>query len=601
MFNLENKKQTQTINRRTFFVVLGKFGIFSLIGWRFFDLQILNSSKYETLSKKNQINIEILYPIRGEITDRNNNIIATNTKVYDLYIVPEQSKNLEETLNNLNYFVNFGFKEKRKVIELSKKLQKFESIKVLENLNWNSLEIIETNKNHLSGLHLKEDFLRVYPGKDHFSHILGYISQPSKEDFNLPNISKMPQLSIGKTGLEKFLNNDLIGEAGTREIEVNAKGRIIREISKKTSNKGKTVKITIDQNLQKFTYEELKNNKAGSVVVLDINSGEILSMVSIPSFDPNLIINKPNLDYWQKILDNPLSPLTNRSIQGLYSPGSTFKMIVALAALKDNLIKPSANEFCEGKIEFGDRLYHCWKTKGHGSMNLETAIKESCDVYFYELAKKVGIDRIEKISKEFGLGQKFNIGFENEKKGVIPSKKWKKENLNESWFAGETLNAGIGQGYSLTTPLQLAVMTARIASNGKKIEPTIFKRTAAKQFNEISELENHIQIIKQAMFKVVNESKGTANSSKSSKYFFSGKTGTSQVKRISVAERESEDFRKKEIEWKNKDHALFVGYMPSKNPKYAVSVIVEHGGSGASVAAPIAKKIFDFLYQTKIS
>ena len=600
MLHIEQRKQRQIYNRRTFLFFLAKFSIFSIISWKFFDIQILNSKKYKTLSKKNQIDVVIIYPVRGEIKDRNGKILATNKRVYDLYIIPERSKNLEETLNNLNNFVSFDFNKKRKVIELSKKLYKFENIKIFENLEWETLELIETNKNHLSGLYLQEDYLRIYPENKYFSHILGYINKPSQEDLNLPYISKMPQLDIGKTGLEKYLNETLIGEAGKREIEVNSYGRIIREISKKPSKKGQNVIISIDRRMQEFCHEQLSEHKAGSIVVIDINSGEIISMASTPSFDPNLIIKKPNLDYWQSIVNDSLSPLIDRSVQGLYSPGSTFKMIVALAGLKHKVINYNDTTFCKGKIEFGDRIYHCWKTKGHGSMNVEKAIQESCDVFFYELSKKIGIDNIAKIAKEFGLGQKFKIGFEHEKKGIVPSKKWKKEKFNENWYTGETLNAGIGQGYSLSTPLQLAVMIARIASDGKKIEPTMFIRKEKKEFKKINNISKHIELTKKAMFKVVNEIKGTAYRSKSNDYLFSGKTGTSQVKRITVAEREREDFRKKEIKWKNQDHAIFVGYMPSKKPKYAISVVIEHGGSGAATAAPIAKKTFDYIHKLKI-
>ena len=599
MFNQENKSQHRAINRRSLFLFLGKISFFSIIGWRLFDIQVLNSRKYQTLSKNNQINLEILYPIRGIIKDRNGALIASNKMVYDLYIIPEQTKNLSTTLNNLNKFVGIDFKKKRKIIELSNKLKKFEKIKVLENLSWKDLEIIEANKNHLSGLKLNENYQREYPNKKYFAHIIGYISQPTESDLSLPYISKMPKLKIGKTGIEKFLNEKLIGLAGQREIEVNSSGRIIREISRKPSTQGSNIAITIDQRLQKFTQDQLSEHKAGSIVVINIDSGEILSMVSAPTFDPNLIIKKPNIEYWNSLITNPLSPLTNRAIQGLYAPGSTFKMIVALAGLKHNVININNTEFCSGKIEFGDRFYHCWKTKGHGEMNLEKAIKESCDVYFYQLALKIGIDKISKLALEFGLGQKYGIGFESEKKGIVPSISWKKNNLNESWYAGETLISGIGQGYLLSSPLQLAVMSARIASNGKKIEPTILKKSN-KDFNTISNISDHIKIIKQSMFKVVNENGGTANRSKSNEYYFSGKTGTSQVKRITELERESEEFRKKEIEWKNKDHALFVGYMPSENPKYAISVIIEHGGSGAATAAPIAKKTFDYIYKLKI-
>ena len=411
---------------------------------------------------------------------------------------------------------------------------------------------------------------------------MGYVNKPSKEDFNLPYITSMPLLNLGQQGIEKSFNEILVRRPGNKEIEVNALGRVIREISKQSSIKGKDVILTLDTKLQKFISNKLSNYKAASVVVMDIRNGNILSMISTPNFNSNSIIKKPNRIYWNKILNNPLSPLTDRTVQGLYSPGSTFKMIVAIAALKHGVVDTSIKLECKGKIDYGDRLFHCWKTRGHGVMNIVTAIQESCDVFFYNLAIKVGIDKIAKVAEDFGLGQIYPFKVANQKKGIIPSKKWKKDNLKEKWYGGETLIAAIGQGYVLTTPLQLAVMTSRIASGGKKILPSILKDKNLKNFDTMKEYKNEIKIIQKAMFKVVNEKKGTANKSQSENFTFSGKTGTSQVKKITIAERESEDLRNIEIEWKNRDHALFVGYMPSDNPKYAISVVIEHGGSGSS-------------------
>ena len=455
--------------------------------------------------------------------------------------------------------------------------------------------MLETNKNYLNGIQLIEDYQRVYPQNEIFSHLLGYLNKPSKKDFNLPYISRMPLLNIGQQGVEKTFNEKLVGKPGNKEIEVNSSGRVIREISKRMSIKGENIILSLDSILQKFVSEKLSNHKAGSIVVIDIINGNILSMSSTPSFDSNFIIKKPNNDYWNELLKNSLSPLTDRSVQGLYAPGSTFKMIVAIAALKNNAANFKNKYDCKGKIEFGDRLFHCWKTRGHGRMDIVKALQESCDVFFYELAIKVGIDKIAKVAKDFGLGQIYPAKIANQKIGIIPSKKWKKENLNEKWYGGETLIAAIGQGYVLSTPLQLAVMTARIASGGRKINPSIIKNEEIKNFAIMKEYKNEIKIIQKAMFKVVNESKGTANKSKSNDFAYSGKTGTSQVKKITLAERESDDFRNIEIDWKNRDHALFVGYAPSDNPQYAISVVIEHGGSGASTAAPIAKDVFTFM------
>ena len=297
MYYSEQKKQLQIINRRTFFLLLAKAGLLSTVGVKLFNIQITNSSKYQTLSKNNQINIEILYPVRGLIIDRSGKIIATNVKVFDLYIIPERTENINETLNNLSNFIKLDFRKKREIINLSKKVKKFEKIKIIENLDWKTLELIEANKNYLSGLDLVEDFQRYYPHRNSFSHLLGYVNKPSKKDLNLPYISKMPMLNIGQQGVEKFFNEQLVGEPGNKEIEVNSYGRIIREISKNFSAKGKDIKLTVDLDLQKFLIHKLSNHKAGSIVVMNINNGEVLSMASTPNFDSNLIIKKPNIEY----------------------------------------------------------------------------------------------------------------------------------------------------------------------------------------------------------------------------------------------------------------------------------------------------------------
>ncbi len=594
MFYSEQKKQITTYNRRTFFLFLFKLSLFTAVGWRIYNIQILDSSKYQTLSKKNQIDLEIIFPLRGKIFDRNNILIAENEKVYDVYLIPENTKSINNTLNLLSKFIDIDFAKRRKIIELTSRVKKFEKIKIFENISWSNLEKIETNKYNLEGIFITEDYLRIYPYKEVFSHLLGYISKPNQKELSLPFISKMPNLDIGKEGLEKSFNPLLVGKAGQREIEVNSTGRIIREISKVDSIQGKELHLSVDSRIQEYAVNLLKSYRAGSINVINIKNGEILCMASTPTYDPNKIIKKPNKEYWESILSNSLSPLTNRSLQGLYSPGSTFKMIVAIAGLKYGVISSNSTHSCSGKIEFGDRLYHCWKTNGHGKMDVTDAITQSCDVFFYEISKKLGIDKIAKVAEDFGLGQIFDISMPNQKKGIIPSKKWKKTTLGESWYAGETLISGIGQGFVLTSPFQLAVMTSIIASDGKVVEPTIVK-SKNTNFKTNSNYLKEIKIIKKAMFKVVNENKGTAFKSRLKDVKFAGKTGTSQVRSISLAERESDEFRKKEQEWKNRDHALFVGYIPYDDPEYAISVIIEHGGSGASTAAPIAKQVFNFI------
>ena len=599
MFYSDQKKQVSLYNRRTFILFLLKLSLFSAVGWRLYNIQILDSSKYKTMSKKNQIDLEIIFPVRGKIFDRNKVLIAKNEKVYDVYLIPENTKSINNTLNALSQFIDIDFAKRRKIIELSTQVKKFEKIKIFENISWSVLEKIETNKYNLEGIFIAEDYLRVYPYKDQLSHLLGYISKPNQQELTLPFISKMPNLDIGKEGLEKSFNPLLVGKAGQREIEVNSNGRIIREISKVDSIRGEEVSLSIDLRIQQYAINLLKSHRAGSINVINIKNGEILCMASTPTYDPNKIIQKPNKEYWESILANSLSPLTNRSIQGLYSPGSTFKMIVAIAALKHGIINIDTTHSCTGKIGFGNRLYHCWKTNGHGKMNVTDAIKQSCDVFFYEISKKLGIDKIAEVAKDFGLGQSYDISMPNQKTGIVPNKKWKKEKIGESWYAGETLISAIGQGFVLTNPFQLAVMTSIIASNGKIVEPTIIKDNPVS-FKTNEKYSNEIKIIKKAMFQVVNENKGTAFKSRLEDIKFAGKTGTSQVRRISLSERESDDFREKEQEWKNRDHALFVGYMPYDDPKYSISVIIEHGGSGASTAAPIAKQVFNYINELEV-
>ena len=600
MFYSDNKKQYSVLNRRLFILYLLKFSLFSIVGWRLYNIQIKDSEKYRTLSKNNQIDVEILYPLRGKILDINKNILVSNKKVFDVYLIPENTSDINKTLNKISKILKINFTKKRKIIELSKKVKKFEKIKIFENIDWNELEKIESNKLNIEGIFISQDFMRIYNYGNIFSHLLGYINKPNQNEISLPFITNMPDLEIGKEGLEKSFNPILVGKSGQREIEVNSSGRVIREISRIESQKGKNLQITFDLRLQEYALNLLNSYRAGSIVVMNINNGHILCMASTPSYNPNKIIKKPNKEYWDSILENNLSPLTFRSIQGLYAPGSTFKMIVAIAGLYYGVINNKTNHFCNGKISLGERLYHCWKNIGHGSMNVESAIKESCDVFFYEISKKIGIDRIAEVAYDFGLGKVYDIPLENQKIGIVPSKKWKKNNLGESWYPGETLISAIGQGFVLTNPLQLANMTSIIASDGNIVEPKIINDGVLNKNKTLDKYKEAIKIIKKSMFKVVNENKGTAFKSKSDEFKFSGKTGTSQVRRITVAERESEDFRKKEVEWKKRDHALFVGYMPHDKPQYSISVVIEHGGSGASTAAPIAKQVFQFINKNKI-
>jgi penicillin-binding protein 2 len=462
---------------------------------------------------------------------------------------------------------------------------------------------------------------RNYPYDESYTHVLGYVSEASENDIlNNQSIKDnlVPGLKVGKTGLEKSFEDQLIGTNGIQRYEVNAYGKRINQVDQIDGLKGNTIKLTLDTEIQKKSAELLRG-MAGSINVMDIYTGDIIAMQSSPSFDPNLFIFGISQDDWQLIRNNPLKPLVNKSLSGLYSPGSTFKPMVALSALENNIITKNFKVNCTGKTEMYGQTYHCWKEKGHGVVNLKEAMKQSCDTYFYEIARKLGVDRLRETSIKFGLGDKvLDKTFNNEKKGLVPDTKWKKNNLGKGWVLGETLITGIGQGYIQTTPLQLCLMTAQLANGGFKIYPKITINEKNKTAIEIKELMNegqdflesfgndqytklfdkkeNIELIRNSMFASTNEIRGTSYSSRieDPKYQFAGKTGTSQVKRITEAEREL-DLATKDIDYKNRDHALFIAFGPFKNPRYALSIVIEHGGSGSSVAAPLAKELFKLI------
>jgi penicillin-binding protein 2 len=473
---------------------------------------------------------------------------------------------------------------------------------------------------------------RNYPFNENYTHVLGYVSEASEKDIlnnKTIKITHVPGLKVGKTGLEKTFEKELIGTNGIQRYEVNAFGKRIRQLDHTDGVNGKTIQLTIDTEIQKLCNELLKD-MAGSISVMDIYTGEIVAMQSSPSFDPNLFLFGINQDDWQLIRNDPLKPLVNKTLSGLYSPGSTIKPIVALSALENGIIDENFKVNCTGKIEMYGQTYHCWKKKGHGIVDLKSAMKQSCDTYFYEIARKLGVDRLKKTSIKFGLGEKvLNETFGNEKKGLIPDTKWKKNNLGKGWVIGETLITGIGQGYIQTTPLQLCLMTAQLANGGFKIYPKIIVEENSKTsenikflmnknldvknngLQETSELlgftnkERHerlfensknMKLVREAMFASTNEVRGTSYSSRieDPKYQFAGKTGTSQVKRITEADREL-DLKTFEIPYNERDHALYIAFGPYKNPRYALSIVIEHGGSGSSTAAPIAKKLFKLI------
>ena len=622
-----------TINRRMFIFSAAKAVVlFGIVG-RLFSLQISESKKYLTLSDKNRLRESRLPPVRGEFKDYFEKTIAGNLRVYQLHVVPEQVEDFKNLIIRLKDILGFDNKKLARLIKKKNQQKPWETLVVSENLSWDEFSKINFYLHELAGAKPVMTVGRSYPYKGSFTHILGYVAQVSEKDLINNEIIRernVPGLRVGKLGLEKTFENELIGTNSIQRFEVNAYGKKINQIDHQEGIKGRSIRLTIDSEVQEYT-KELLSDKAGSISVMDIYTGEIIAMNSSPTFDPNLFLYGIDNSKWSEIKKDPKKPLLNKTLSGLYSPGSTIKPLVALSALEHDAIRPDMKVKCNGKVEMYGHTYHCWKKKGHGYMSLQNAIKQSCDTYFYEAARLLGVDRLNETAKKFGLGNVVLGEYFNEKKGVVPSTQWKKKAIGQNWYLGETLINGIGQGYIQTTPLQLCLMTAQLANGGHKIYPKIISDNQQETIESIKEKmkfaeennqedsnllsateklfskneknydalyrnKENVKFDLDAMFRSTNEVYGTSFSSRieDPKYQFAGKTGTAQVKRITEAEREL-DLKTNQIPYKERDHAWFIAFGPYKNPRYSMSILVEHGGSGSSTAAPIAKKLFKFV------
>ncbi len=596
----DNVKKLNSINRRMF--IIGSLKFFIMIGLvsRLFFLQIRENKKYLTLSDKNRIREWKLAPVRGEFHDYFGKVIAGNFEVYQLHVIPEQVEDFRYVIYRLKDLLELNDIEFKKVLKKKNEIKPWETLIVSDNLSWKKFSKINNHLYDLNGVKPVISISRNYPFSSNFTHVIGYVSQANQEDIEKNESIKenfVPGLKIGKIGLEKSFESQLIGSNDIERYEVNAYGRRISQLEFQKGEKGKSLRLTLDTEVQQLANELLKD-QAGSICVMDIFTGEIIAMHSSPSFDPNLFVFGISKDDWQVIRNDPMKPLVNKTLQGNYSPGSTIKPIVALSALENGIINPNFTVKCNGKTEMYGQTYHCWKKKGHGFMNLRNAMKQSCDTYFYEIARKLGVDKLSKTAKKFGLGEKvFGNIFDIEKKGLIPNTLWKKNALGTSWLLGETIITGIGQGYIQTTPIQLCLMTAQIANGGYKIYPKILvddeNKDKVDKFIPLYENSKNIKIIQDAMFGSTNEVMGTSYRSRidNIKYQFAGKTGTAQVKKITEKDREL-DLKTFEIPYEERDHALYIAFGPYKSPRYALSVLVEHGGNGSTTAAPMAKKLF---------
>ena len=591
--------RSKTFTRRALLLGAGQAGLLSLLGGRLYYLQVQESDRYKMLAEDNRINLRLLAPPRGRILDRFGVPLAVNVENYRLLLVREQTPDFEATLETLSQIIPLTEKELARIRREVLRKRGFVPVTVRDHLTWRQVSRIEVNAPDLAGISIEAAQSRYHPQAGMSAQVLGYVAAPSEADLNDDPLLQLPGFRIGKTGIERIYETELRGSAGSSHVEVNAGGRIIRELARDEGKPGRELVLTLDAGVQSYLHQRLVGEKAAAGVVLDIESGDVLALTSVPSFDPNGFSRGLTAADWRDLTTDPLRPLNNRALSGLYAPGSTYKMIVALAALEAG-VSPHHRVYCRGLVQLGNARFHCWKKHGHGWMDMHDALKRSCDSYFYDVSRKAGIDRIADMSKRFGLGSPVGLGLEGEKAGLVPTRDWKQAIFGEPWQPGETLVTSIGQGFVLTTPLQLAVMTARLAK-GRMVQPRLARgfidgdpaEPEAPAFRELDVPEQHLDIVRAGMDAVVNHVRGTAyrRRIKEEGWEMAGKTGTSQVRRITLAERRAGVIKNKDLPWHRRDHALFVGYAPVYAPRYACAVIVEHGGGGSKAAAPIVRDV----------
>ncbi len=587
----------RTFTRRALLLGGAQAALVTGLAARMYYLQVIESEQYKLLADENRINLRLLPPPRGRVLDRTGVELANNQQNYRVVLIAEQAENVAQTLEALAELIPLDAYERSKVLREVKRRRSFVPVTVAENLTWEEFARVNVYTPDLPGIQPDIGETRAYPYGGKMAHVIGYVGAVSERDLTGDPLLELPGFRVGKSGVERTREEFLRGKAGVSRVEVNAFGRVIRELNRREGQPGEDLRLSLDAELQNHMMN-LLGEESASAVVMDIHSGEVLGLASTPGFDPQAFNIGLTQQAWTDLTGDPRNPLMNKAIAGQYPPGSTFKMIVAIAALDAGLMSPEQKVFCSGHLELGNQRFHCWKRTGHGNMEMLDAIEQSCDVYFYEVAKRVGIDRIAETARHFGLGAETGIEIPAERKGLMPTREWKKARTGEAWQQGETLVAGIGQCFVLTTPLQLAVMTARIANGGFAVKPRLILGVP-ESAEAVSEPErmpigrNALQLVAEAMRRVSNVPTGTAFGARirDPSMALAGKTGTSQVRRITRAERENRVLRNDELPWEQRDHALFVAFAPTSAPRYAVSVVVEHGGSGSAAAAPLARDI----------
>lgn len=583
--------------KRAFILGGMQVSLIALLIGRLGFLQLFKGQYYHLLSEENRLSIRIVAAPRGRILDRFGTVLAYNTKSFRVIIIPEiveaQKISIQEYLETITPVFELSEEEKKRIFKDIKKRQKFLPTVLKENIPWEEVARLELLLINLPGIQIEETQKRAYTFTDLFSHILGYVGMPSEEDIEANAYLTQAGMKVGKAGIEAKAEDVLRGETGVQKLEVNARGRSIREVSFHAPIPGKDLVTSIDTSLQILLMEELSKFPSAAAALMDIKTGEILALGSTPTFDPTLFSGPIPKDKWAELQQNTFNPLINKVTSGLYAPGSTYKMCVALAALEKKVITPQTSVFCSGFINFGNHRFHCYKKEGHGTVALKKGIQCSCDVYFYEIGRRVGVDAIAEVAHRLGLGEGSGLDLKGEKKGVIPTQAWKKQKLHQKWYSGDTLVASIGQGYVLATPLEILIMGAALARGGYKVLPTLSKvqenqgNTENLGFNPVN-----IALILEGMVAVCNEPGGTGYRHRITEPGFEmgGKTGTSQVRRITLADR-AQGIKNKDLEWRFRHHALFLGYAPIQDPRYAACVVIDHGGEGGVVSIPLAQKL----------
>ena len=591
----EDFEQRTLVNRRSFALFGLKGLLVAAVAGRLYEFQVVDAARYQRLSNDNRISIRPLPPRRGLIVDRFGKGLAVNRPTYQLIMIPEQTGDVGVTLERIATLIDLDDSAMAKVLRKTGVQEGFIPVTVRQNLSWQEVARIEVNLPVLPGIVIETVPHRHYPFADLVAHVSGYVGEVSQAELDGDKVLRFPGFRTGKTGIEKVYEHQLRGTPGTRQVEVNAVGRVIREIDRREDDPGSDIRLTIDMALQEFAVRRMEN-QTGSVVVLDALNGDVLTLASVPSFDPNVFNFGLTGDAWQAMLNDPRSPLLNKPVAGQYPPASTFKMMVALAALEAGAVTPATTVHCPGSFTLGDRTFRCWRHWGHGDMTLVDALKESCDVYFYEVAHLIGVDRIAAMARRFGLGETTGIELTGERAGLIPSAAWKRAVYGEPWYGGDTVNVGIGQGDVLTTPLQLAVMTARIANGLFRVTPRLVRQPVGPEVPGFAGLDvdsAHLRVVRQGMIDVVNNADGgTAYQARirDEGMEMAGKTGTSQVRRLRKEEREGR-LSQEDVPWAERDHGLFVGYAPLDEPRYVAAAIVDHGGSGSGSAAPVVRDV----------